>query len=272
MSFFTPFAFVNKAAAALNPAQTYITAVLNAGGSLSGAEQTAIETFFSSLDTAGVYSKLYAMYPILGGVANANKINAVNPGTYDLTFTGTWSHSATGSYCVGNNSNFANTGFNPSTLASPGTNFSVGAMAQSGSGNSYMGIGTSATNYILLGDFGVTEFYYPNGPLNGAGAGFRTGGAFLMLNRTASNSWKGGVIVSGSGTGNWVFTGTQTTAYSSPYNGNFYFNGINGLSGFNSGGLLKFAYLATSMNDTQLQDLADAVNTLNTSFSRNLWV
>ena len=269
---FTPFAFIKSVAVAqLTPADTYIAAVLANGGSLSGAEQTAIQTFYSDLDTAGVYSKMHVMYPMLGGVANANKINFINPGTNDLTFAGTWAHSATGSFCASSNSNYADTGFNPSASASPGTNFSVGIMAQSSSGNSYMGMGTSAANYILLGDFGVTEFYYPTGPLNGAGSGFQLGGAFLMLNRTLSNSYKGGVIVSGSATGNWSFTGVQSGLYSSPYNGNFYFNGISGLSGFNSGGLLKFGYISTSMDDTQLQNLADAVNTLNTAFSRNIW-
>jgi hypothetical protein len=263
---------IGSSAPPSTPADIYIAAVLANGGSLSGAEQTAIQTFYNDLDTAGVYSKMHVMYPILGGVANANKINFINPGTNDLTFTGTWAHSATGSFCASNNSNFANTGFNPSASASPSTNFSVGAMAQNGASNTYIGIGTSAANYILMGNFGPTEFYYPGGPLNGAGNGFTGGGAFLMLNRTLSNSWKGGVIVSGSATGNWSFTSTQSSTYPTVYNGNWYFNGINGLGGFNSGGLLKFGYLATSMNDTELQNLADAVNTLNTAFSRNLWV
>jgi hypothetical protein len=253
------------------PADIYISAVLGAGGTLSNPEKAAIKTFYSDLETAGVYSKLHVMYPVLGGVSASNAINFVNPGTYDLTFTGTWAHSATGSFCASSNSNFANTGFNPSASASPSTNFSVGAMAQGASSNKYMGIGTSAANYIIMGDFGPTEFYYPGGPLNGAGNGFTGGGAFLMLNRTLSNSWKGGVIVSGSATGNWSFTSNQSSTYSSVYNGNWYFNGINGLSGFNSGGLLKFGYLASSMDNTQLQDLADAVNTLQTAFSRNIW-
>jgi hypothetical protein len=257
--------------ATATPADTYIASVLANGGSLSGAEQTAIQTFYNDLDTAGVYSKMHVMYPMLGGVANSNKINFVNPGTYDLTFTGTWAHSATGSFCAKSNSNYADTGFNPSASASPSTDFSAGALAQNGAAQGYMGIGTSSTNYIIMGAFNITEFYYPSGPLNGPGSGFSGGGAFLMLNRTASNSWKGGNILSGSATGNWSFTSTQSSTYSSVYNGNWHFNGINGLLNFNSGGLLKFGYLASSMNDTQLQDLADAVNTLNTAFNRNLW-
>jgi hypothetical protein len=253
-----------------SPATTYINAVLANGGSLSGAEQTAIRTFYNSLDTAGVYSKMHVMYPILGGVANSNKINAINPGTNDLTFTGTWAHSSTGSSCAASDSNFADTGFNPSSSASPSTNFSVGAMAQNAS-NGYMGLGQNDTNYIILGNFGATEVFYPTLAQISGINGFSGGGCFLISNRTASTAWKGGVIASGSVTGDFVYSAAQSSTYSIPYNGNFYFNKVNGLSGFPGGGLLKFGYLATSMNDTELQNLADAVNTLNTAFNRNLW-
>jgi hypothetical protein len=254
-----------------SPATTYINTVLANGGSLSGAEQTAIQTFFNSLDTAGVYSKMHVMYPMLGGVANSNKINAINPGTNDLTFTGTWAHSSTGSFCEANDSNFADTGFNPSSSASPSTDFSVGAMAQNASGTGYMGLGQDTSNYIILGNFGATEMYYPTLVQISGINGFSGGGCFMALNRTTSATVKGGVIASGSVTGNWNYSADISSTYSTPYNGNFYFNKINGSSGFPSGGLLKFGYLATSMNDTQLQDLADAVNTLNTAFNRNLW-
>jgi hypothetical protein len=268
---FTPFAFVKSAAVAqLTPADTYIAAVLANGGSLSGAEQTAIQTFYNDLDTAGVYSKMHVMYPMLGGVANSNKINFINPGTNDLTFTGTWTHSVNGSSCTANVANFADTGFNPSASASPSTDFSVGAMAQNGSSTGYYGLGSSTANYIILGAFGFSEAYYP-GLIQFAGSGFSGGGSLMVSNRTASAAWKAGIIVSGSGTGNFAYSTAQSTTYPTPYNGNWYFGSINGAS-FPAGGLLKFGYLATSMNDTQLQDLADAVNTLNTAFNRNLWV
>ena len=83
-------------------ANTYIAAVTAAGGTLSGAEETAIQDFYVGLKADGIYSKMYAMYPFLGGVADSNKINATNPGTNDLTFTGTWTHSISGSFGIRN--------------------------------------------------------------------------------------------------------------------------------------------------------------------------
>jgi hypothetical protein len=253
-----------------SPATTYINAVLANGGSLSGAEQTAIRTFYNSLDTAGVYSKMHVMYPVLGGVANSNKINALNPGTNDLTFNGTWTHSVNGSSCAANIANYADTGFNPSASASPSTDFSVGIMAQNASGTGYMGLGQNTSNYIILGTFTFSEVYYPT-LIQPLGFGFSGGGSLMITNRTASSAWKAGIIVSGSATGDFAYTAVQSSTYSTPYNGTFYFGSVNGLASFPAGGLLKFGYLATSMNDTELQNLADAVNTLNTAFNRNLW-
>ena len=109
-------------------ANAYISAVTTAGGSLSGAEETAIQDFYVGLKADGIYSKLYTMYPFIGGVANSNKINALNPGTNDLTFTGTWTHSVSGSFGIRNVSTYADTGFNPSVSADLTSNYSLGVM------------------------------------------------------------------------------------------------------------------------------------------------
>ncbi len=137
-------------------ATTYINAVLAAGGTLTTPQQTAINTYFVDLKAEGIYSKLYYMHLFFGGVQNSNKINALNPGTYDLGFQGTWTHATTGSSTVQNNANYATSGFVISS-ASPSTtqtDFAFGVMVSnkdtSVTAYQYQGIGTNTSNFMLV--------------------------------------------------------------------------------------------------------------------------
>ena len=92
-------------------ANAYLAAVIAAGGTTDATIDAAVQTLFTDLKTAGVYSNLTRMYPLVGGVEAAHAINAVNPGTNNLAFNGTWSHSnATGSRPNGTTSDYANLG------------------------------------------------------------------------------------------------------------------------------------------------------------------
>ena len=268
---FIPFGFMaTQAAGGDADANAYISAVTTAGGSFSGAEETAIQSFFIGLKSDGIYSKLHVMYPFLGGVADSNKINAANPGTNDLTFNGTWTHSSTGSYCARSDSNYADTGFNISTSASPGSDFSAGAMVISGSTQGYMGVGTGQTNYILIGTFNGTEFFYPTGPIQPGGTGFRDSGAFMAVNRNAESDFKTNrAFAGGDGT---LLISTHSTTYSTPYDATWYFNGINGLNGFNMEGIIQFGYLSEGLTDDEIQNLVNNLKSLNTTFGRNMFV
>jgi len=267
---FSPFGFMGTQAGGDADATAYINAVITAGGSLSAGEQTSIDTFYVNLKSLGIYSKLHVMYPVLGGVSNSNKINALNPGTYDLTFAGTWTHNVTGSATTKSDFNYADTGFNPSTQALPSSDFSVGAMIVGGDSQGYTGIGTSAANYIILGEYGVTEAFYGVGVVNGpGGGGFQGAGAFMAVSRNSTAQYTFRVAFAG-GSG-VLSTNAYNVAYAFPYNATWYFSGINGLGGYNVGGRILFGYLSSGLSNTELQDLADAVNTLNTTFSRNIW-
>ena len=255
-----------------SPADTYIAAVLAAGGTLSGAQETAIQTFYNSLDTAGIYSKLYAMYPFLGGVAASNAIDFVNPGGgFDLTFTGTWTHSnAIGSSCAANLANYANTSFNPTTdAASVTTNFSFGVFAVAGSNTGYHGIGTTSANYIILGDFaGVDVIFGSSAPFAGA-QGYSVN-AFVVTSRSGASSWFA-TYTDSVQSGTFVTPLTRTSTYT-PYNADIWLGRINGLANFPGGGQLRFAFIGETLDIIELQALSNAMNTLQTAFSRNSWI
>ena len=252
-------------------AQVYINAVLAAGGTLSGTQQIAIHTFYNSLSTAGVYSKLHAMYPFLGGVAASNALDAVNPGgSFNLTFNGTWVHSVSGSYTADSTGNYADTQLNPSLFSST-TNFSFGNMVVGTDiTNGYSGIGTGPSNYILLGQAGNVEGWM------GASSGTATSpiasytlGALQIVSRTGASAWTRNYVPSGSaGT---ITTNSFTNTMNS-FSATLYFNSVNGLgSGFEMSGRYLFGYAGQGLNATEIQNFSNAINTLQIAFSRNLW-
>ena len=62
----------------------------------------------------GVWSKIFAAWPIVGGTAALHKANLKTPGTRELTFYGGWTHSATGMLANGT-TGYADTGVNENT-------------------------------------------------------------------------------------------------------------------------------------------------------------
>jgi len=75
------------AASDIDPnAQAFITAT-----GISGSNATAINTLVLDLKSAGVWTKLIAAYPFIGGTADSNKYNLMNPqntdAAYRLTYT-----------------------------------------------------------------------------------------------------------------------------------------------------------------------------------------
>lgn len=251
-------------------ANTYISAITTAGGTLSGAEETAIQTFFTDLKTAGVYSKLYTLYPFLGGVADSNKINAVNPGSNDLAFNGTWSHSATGSYCAQDNANYADTELNISTdITDASTSLSFGGVVIGGATQGYWGLGDAGDNYTLIGAFNSTEAYNGNVAQPG-GTGFSGAGAMVALNRALSTNFQAYYLEAGDPDTAWTGTTSITTTYTPP-SYTFYVNGINGISGFNSGGRAIFGYIGDGLTSGELDSIREIQSDLQTAFSRNIF-
>ena len=105
--------------------------------------QTATNTLVSDLKTAGIYTKMKALYPMVGGTATTHKYNLINPqdtnAAFRLSFVGGWTHSANGALPNGTNA-YANTFLNASTALTPNSQhisyysrtLSVGAQIEMG--------------------------------------------------------------------------------------------------------------------------------------------
>jgi hypothetical protein len=95
-------------------AQAFITAA----GITDTTQQSAINTLVTTLKGYGVWSKMKAIYPFVGGTANAHKFNLKDSrdsnAAFRLQFNGGWTHSSTGAKPNGTNA-YTDTFLNPST-------------------------------------------------------------------------------------------------------------------------------------------------------------
>jgi hypothetical protein len=77
-------------------AQAFITAA----AITDATQQSAIDTLVKGLKTDGVWTKMKAIYPFVGGTATTHKYNLKDPRDLDaafrLVFNGGWTHSSTG--------------------------------------------------------------------------------------------------------------------------------------------------------------------------------
>lgn len=104
------------------------TAFIAVASITDNAQKAAVNQLVLDLKAAGVWSKLKAAYPFVGGTATSHKWNLKDPRDLDaafrLTFAGGWTHSATGADPDGT-TGYADTKWSPATQASV-NNISMG--------------------------------------------------------------------------------------------------------------------------------------------------
>jgi len=130
-------------------AQAFITA-----SGISGTEATAINTLVVNLKSANIWTKMKAVYPMVGGTATSHKFNLLNPvdsdAAYRLVFAGGVTHSSNG--ILGNGTNgWANTFLNPS-IVFPSGFASMGFYNRVAitSLNYFMGVILSSVNFFRI--------------------------------------------------------------------------------------------------------------------------
>jgi hypothetical protein len=96
-------------------AQAFLTAAAITDPTIS----SSIDKLVVDLKSAGVWSKMKAIYPFVGGTASTHKFNLKDPRDLDaafrLQFNGGWTHSANGALPNGTNG-YADTKLNDSSL------------------------------------------------------------------------------------------------------------------------------------------------------------
>jgi len=129
-------------------AQAFITAT-----GISGTNATATNQLVLDLKSANIWTKMKAIYPMVGGTSTTCKFNLVNPqdadAAYRLTIFGGGTFSANG-YQPGGVNGYANTFLNPSTqLTVTSTHLSYYSRTLSVGSQIEMGVFTGPTDRLL---------------------------------------------------------------------------------------------------------------------------
>ncbi len=115
MALFAPFGYIRNKASGLDPDAV---AFLAAAGITDGTITSAINTLVIDLKGDGLWTKMVAIYPFVGGTATTHKYNLKNPAdtddAYRLVFSGGITHSSNGLVSNGTNG-FYDTFVNAST-------------------------------------------------------------------------------------------------------------------------------------------------------------
>lgn len=163
-----------------------IAAVEAAGGTLTGAQKTACDTFIRGLKTQSIWSKCAALYLFVGGTESSHSVNWKTPGTYNIAWVNGPTHNGNGVTGDGS-STYGETGMDMSTVC-PQNDAHISAYCRTAAAtNTLLGASETASaggvEIACLTNIG-------RGRINDSTTTDSTGdnAAFHLLSRTASNA------------------------------------------------------------------------------------
>lgn len=89
-------------------------AFFTASGITDTTQKNAVNTLVLAMKSASIWTKMKAVYPMVGGTSGTHAVNLKTPGTFNLTFVGSPTHSANGVDWNGT-TQYAQTGLVPNT-------------------------------------------------------------------------------------------------------------------------------------------------------------
>jgi hypothetical protein len=253
-------------------AQAFFDRVTTAGGSLSATEKTAVNTLVLDLKSYSIWSKMKAIYPMVGASAAACSQN-LKSSSFTGTFSGGWTYASTGVKGNGTNA-YMNTNFIPSSDYTSNTNFGLFLYTSStsaGSTDRDMAIFTSAgtPSLNLTSKDGTSSkadlFDFAN---RISVTGYNVQG-FYIGSRTASNSAKLyrngtsiGTTTAAAGTAPSIFLTLGGANLSSS-------NPITEVAAY-SAKTFSFSGTCDGLTDTEASNFYIAVQAFQTTLSRNV--
>jgi hypothetical protein len=229
--------------------------VTDAGGSLTTTEQTAIATLVADLKDYGLWTKMKAIYPMVGASSAACKQN-LKSSSFTGTFSSGWTFASTGATPNGTTA-FMNTGISASSQ------LSISSAHLSSYNN------TNPNNGMLLGA-GVLNCFlqYSSGQLYGGLANTTfinttasQTASFVMVNRPSSSTLN-------------LFRNNSKILENTSNTGSSYTSNALELarygSGFYQDARFAFASIGDGLTDTQASNLYIAVQAFQTTLSRQV--
>ena len=261
-------------------AAAYLADVVASGGTTDATIEAAVDTLFTSLKSNGLYSKIYAMYPYVGGTASSHAIEAKLNKTFDITWNGGMTHGISGSTGDGING-YGNTNVLLGDLTSLSANtlgfYQINNQQVSANRIDLGSIGGSSGNHCI----------HISSNLSGS-ANFRNQDRQVSISTSTPLDNSGGWINTRLGTGttdaNVYFRGNTTPIMTSTkglgiLNVNdeyLVFNaslgGSSPLSGYYSDNTHSFTFIMDDgLSASEVSTLDGIINTFQTSLGRNTY-
>jgi hypothetical protein len=262
-------------------AAAYLAVVIASGGTVDATTSAATNTLFTSLKSNSLYTKIIAFYPYIGGVGASNRLEAKLQTDKYITFNGGWTHNVSGATPNGTNgwatnNTFLNTAMtlnNNAILGYLGTDNVYGAdyCIDFGTADD---LGTNGLNGLIGGSSqpDPTSYFYNNDGaatrITVSSAIIPTGIGQFALNRTSSNVfnvWRNGTKIA---------TDTDTNTGALPSIRPYYMPIANNIIVYVnkwSRRRHQFDVLSAGLNDTEMTNLFNIINTFQTSLSRNVY-
>jgi len=244
-------------------ANTYLTAVVSAGGTgINSSISAATRTLFTSLVSNNLYNKIIAMYPYLGSNIEGCKFNAVNPidsnAAFRLTYGGGMSFSISGQSSTGNG--YASTYINSTTAP---TLRSIGIYTNT-TNSDQIDVGTDGITYMGTNyPFGRAVFQFGGeggNSYNSDGLGLYIGVYSASTDNT--RLYRNGVFVDEDAVGSTSF-GTRSLYLHAMNNG--------GTAAEFSQRRQAFSIFTTELTPSEVSTLSTIINTWATSIGRNTY-
>jgi hypothetical protein len=251
-------------------ADTDAQAFLNAAEITSQTQASAINTLVTSLKSAGIWTKMKALYPFVGGTATSHKFNLKDPRDLDaafrLVFNGGSTHDSNGYSTNGNNS-YADTKLKPSVnLALNSASFGVYSTRERVGWDRYvMGtlVGPGWILFRIKSAGNTTSNVIHSDWSGGSGVTNASAKGFFQMSRVNTTQ-----IISSINNNNYVNTGNATAMST----GNVYINGVNGLDiGQSSDNInYTYAYIADGLTSSELSAHNTIIQAYQTTLGRQV--
>jgi hypothetical protein len=249
-------------------AQAFVT---NAG-IVDQVEANAVNNLVIGMKADGVWSKMKAIYPFVGGTASTHKFNLKNPldtdAAFRLVFNGGWTHSSTGAQPNGTNG-FADTKISLNTLLRDNNSTSIYSRTDLSSGADFGVLDpTGGSGTLQLNSKSTNLLNTRNASLALTGFTNTNSAGFFQMTRRNSSSY----IVSKNVSKTTINTISSDIA---PWSNN---NNIP-IAALNAGGNIsgysnrQYAFMSignTSLNDVELDNFYTAVQTFQTALNRQI--
>lgn len=246
-------------------------AFITAAAITDNTQKLAIDTLVISLKSYGIWTKMKAIYPMVGGTASTHKFNLKDPRDLDLafrlTFSGGGTHSLNGYLPNGTNA-YANTFVIPTSLGSIHTSYYSRTVTSVTSNQIFFDAfqsGGTQTYQFYLDTTGIIihDAFYAAAPGRVSGIYGTTNGFFIgnRLNLTSNKIFKNSNLIASNSTGG----GTLPTIP-------LYMAAANTTSGAVVFSKLETAFssIGDGLTDTEASNLYTAVQSFQTTLGRQI--